>query len=99
MKDDLCTRRRFVKPPGLNQFDSYTDVLLERDILERLPIQYLVEKMNLAMRAMIGGIHLIAPAEGIRPLDQVISRPFLFEPRAGQILPYRGRWLRRVPFK
>ena len=66
MKDEFCTARRFADPPGLNKFDPQTNVLFERNVIERFPIQDLVEKMDFAMRAMISGFGLKAPAQGIR---------------------------------
>src|SRR5215212_8048674 len=99
MKDEFCTTGCFADPSGLNKFNSYADVLFERNVIERFPIQYLVEKMDFAMRAMIGGFSLKAPTQAIRPFDQVISCVFLFESGSGQILPDHGEWMGCLPFE
>src|SRR4026208_81111 len=99
MKDELCAARRFAHPPRLNKFDPQADVLFERDVLERFPIQDLVEKMDFAMRAMIGGFSLKASAQRICPFNQVIPCIFLFESGSGQIFPYDGGWMGRIPFE
>src|SRR5688500_20196843 len=55
--------------------------------------------MDLAVRAMISGFGLEAPAERICPFNEVIPRPLLFEPRSGQILPDEGARIARIPFE
>src|SRR6266498_2479523 len=100
IKDEFCAGRRFEKPSGLNEFDSYANVLFERNILERFPIQDLIEKMDIAMGAVIHGIGLKASTQGIRPFDQVIACPLLLKSRRGQILPYSGeRHTRSIPLE
>src|SRR5690349_19701014 len=99
MEDHFCTDRRFLNAAGLNKFDPCADVLFERNIVERFPIQDLVEKMDFAVRTMIGRTALKAPAQRIRPFDQVIPSVFLFEPGSGQILPYDGDWMGCFPFE
>ncbi len=91
MKDDLCAARRFEKAPGLNKFDSDANVLFERNIVEGFPIQDLVEKMDLAMRTMIGGIGLKTPAQRIRPFNQIIPCPLLFKARGWSNTPRRWK--------
>src|SRR5215208_3136102 len=55
--------------------------------------------MNVAMRTMVCGIDLQAPAQSIRSFNEVVACPLLLESRGGQILPHDGGWMGRLPFE